>query len=332
MSLKKLLKLRIDSNIHICLCFFQILDLSFNRLRILEKTSFTHLPNLKYLYLHENVIQVIEEGTFSHLSGLEAIDLSINGLTTIPTELFSMPLLRNLYIRENNLNGLEAQLEKIAKPIIAPLVKLDVSACSLRRVPNFGILPNLNFLNLSHNSLRELKMQDFSPYCSLVWVDLNHTSVDPCECEITMDNFRMRSTRVILGEGGCNVPHSYKKPYCNQPSNESMIETAEYADCKANVKERELREASVFTWKIISACLGGFFVAFIGLLYLLHRRNVRQIERKLKQKKPPPSMPIVVKTPPIDNDNNTLPMTVMYSKEKEEDAHSDKLINVYDTS
>lgn len=40
----------------------------------------------------------------------QAIDLTTNGLTTIPRELFDLPLLRNLHVSHNNLYHLTYDL------------------------------------------------------------------------------------------------------------------------------------------------------------------------------------------------------------------------------
>lgn len=51
------------------------------------------------------MIQNVEPDTFSHLNELEAIDLATNALTTIPLELFDLPLLRNIYLNSNALGN-----------------------------------------------------------------------------------------------------------------------------------------------------------------------------------------------------------------------------------
>lgn len=84
---------------------FQVLDVSFNRIRDLNKHSFARYHDIKYLYLFENMIQNVEPDTFSHLNELEAIDLATNALTTIPLELFDLPLLRNIYLNSNALGN-----------------------------------------------------------------------------------------------------------------------------------------------------------------------------------------------------------------------------------
>lgn len=114
---------------------FQVLDASYNRIRELNNNSFARYTHIKYLYLNENMIQVIEATTFAQLTSLEvfflktnlffsinfeiliqfehlkAIDLSANGLTTLPMELFSLPLLRNIHASDNYLVNLHKDLQ-----------------------------------------------------------------------------------------------------------------------------------------------------------------------------------------------------------------------------
>lgn len=52
---------------------FQIFDLSVNRIGELTKKSFARYPDIKYLYLFENMVKHVENGTFAHLTNLEVI-------------------------------------------------------------------------------------------------------------------------------------------------------------------------------------------------------------------------------------------------------------------
>lgn len=54
-------------------CFFysQMLDISYNRIRELNKQSFARYSGIRLLYMFENMIRTIEDGTFSDLTDLE---------------------------------------------------------------------------------------------------------------------------------------------------------------------------------------------------------------------------------------------------------------------
>lgn len=190
------------------MCVFQVLDLSHNRIRELTRDSFSKYTDLKYLYVFENIVMEIEEGTFAQLTGLEALDLSHNGITTIPKELFNLERLRNLYVQGNKLLHLHIELAMVPKPIKAPLQIVNIASAYLMKVPDFGILPDLWQLNISGNPLLEINAEQFSPLCALNSVDFNETQVPNCQChalsrylkvrDVTVDNLVCDS--VPLGE------------------------------------------------------------------------------------------------------------------------------------
>ena len=140
------------------------------------------------------MINSIEDDSFAILLSLEALDLSGNGLHDVPPEVFNLPLLRNLYIADNSFTdrGFES-LQKVDKPMKAPLQILSIANNRLFKIPDFGILPELYKLNLSSNSMRDLTPQQFSPFCNIKEVDLNNTSMEKCRCdEVTRFLFRKR--------------------------------------------------------------------------------------------------------------------------------------------
>lgn len=130
------------------------------------------------------MINHIEDDTFSQLTSLEALDLNGNGLLNVPPEVFNLPMLRNLYMGDNSFSdrGFET-LDKIKKPFKAPLRILNIAKNRLSKIPDLGILPELYTLNISSNPMRDLKPQQFSPFCNIKEVDLNNTSMGNCQCE-----------------------------------------------------------------------------------------------------------------------------------------------------
>lgn len=148
----------------------------------------------------------IEEGTFKQLTGLEALDLSSNGLVTIPLELFNMNRLRNLYVHGNKLLHLNNDLVKVPKPIAAPLQIIDLANTYLYEIPNFGILPDLWKLNVSGNPLTKISADQFSPLCALTKIDFNDTEVPNCQChaltrylsnrDVVVDNLKCEQSTI----------------------------------------------------------------------------------------------------------------------------------------
>lgn len=116
----------------------------------MTRESFASLTNLRFLYMFENIIYHIEDDTFAKLVYLEALDLSGNALQQVPPDVFNLPLLRNLYIGDNNFKdqGFE-KVQELNKPLKAPLKILNIANNRLTKMPDFGVLPDLYVLNVS---------------------------------------------------------------------------------------------------------------------------------------------------------------------------------------
>lgn len=72
----------------------------------------------------------------------------------------------------------------MAKPIKAPLQLIELGYTKLSTIPDFGILPKLDLLNVTGNPLSEITPQQFSPFCSLKSIDIeNATDMEPCACQ-----------------------------------------------------------------------------------------------------------------------------------------------------
>jgi hypothetical protein len=126
------------------------------------------------------MITKIEPGTFSQLKQLETLDLSQNALREVPAEIFNLPSLRKLYLAENELKNVG--FSNITKPVKAPLIYLNIASTEIDKVPDFGILPDLLYMNLSFNNLTQLAPEQFAPLCQINHVDINKTNVGACQC------------------------------------------------------------------------------------------------------------------------------------------------------
>lgn len=126
------------------------------------------------------MILKVEAGTFAQLELLETLDLSSNGLRTVPPEIFNLPFLRKLYLADNELRN--EGFAGVKKPIKAPLVYMNLASTEIDRIPDLGILPELFHLNVSNNLLKQLTPEQFAPLCQIKYVDLNRTQVVGCQC------------------------------------------------------------------------------------------------------------------------------------------------------
>ncbi|XP_055602600.1 chondroadherin [Uranotaenia lowii] len=262
----------------------EIFDLSFNRIRDLNRQSFTRYPDVKYLYLFENMIQNIEEGTFSELTSLEAIDLSNNALKTIPLEFFRLPLLRNLYVAHNALLDLVQDMDRLQKPIAAPLQVLNLADCWLQRLPNFGIMPDLWQLNISFNPLVELTIDQFAPMCNLKSLDMNGTQTPICACQTITTELTARRTKIVSSNPHCTLLFSSEQSICAQEAEESLVSVApvrsEYQQCLEVRSSRKRDTEAKTAWFRISMAVLACIVVFSLILYYFHRRNVKNMKRK----------------------------------------------------
>lgn len=149
-----------------------------NSIVALSMQSFDRVSKLHALVLKANTISLISSGTFIHLTSLEILDLSQNNLGIVPSEIFNLPRLEILLMPSNHLNNFD--FSRIPRPIRAPLKSLDISNNSLTVVPNLGMLPKLDYLNLSNNKLKKAEPRDFSPFCRLATFDLTNAFEDQC--------------------------------------------------------------------------------------------------------------------------------------------------------
>lgn len=240
-----------------------MLDLSQNRIRELSKDSFSRYTDIKYLYLFENIIIEIENGTFSQMQGLEALDLSYNGLSTIPLELLFMDRLRNLYIAGNKLSRLDSDINTLTRPITSPFQILSLAETYITKIPKFGILPDLWQLNVSGNNLRELKFDQIQGLCGLRSVDFNNSHVPLCECRLLDVKLFERMVDVL----NLNCVPGYYPPNCAPVFDQNATDTQAALDYVRCLGVRQGREADVESrsrWLYIAASLFGFLIIFIG--------------------------------------------------------------------
>jgi Leucine-rich repeat (LRR) protein len=126
------------------------------------------------------MITKIQAGTFSSLTSLETLDLRTNGIRVVAAEIFNLPSLKKLYLAENEL-GIAGFIE-IKKPVAAPLIYLNIASTEVDRIPDLGLLPELETIILADNDLKNILPEQFAPFCELTFVDLNQTNIASCQC------------------------------------------------------------------------------------------------------------------------------------------------------
>uniref|UniRef100_D3TNL7 Hypothetical conserved protein n=1 Tax=Glossina morsitans morsitans TaxID=37546 RepID=D3TNL7_GLOMM len=249
----------------------EVLDLSFNRIKKLKRSSFQPYKNIKFLLLYENMIQSVEPGSFSYLTSLQEIDLSNNALMTIPLEIFQLPALRNLYVDSNDLMYLPSDLEALERPIQAPLEYLNIADCGLQDLPDLGILPKLWHINASLNPLMDLSIERFALMCNLKSVDLTRRELTPCQCQQVNNHLRVVEVKTkfvpvcleTLDGSKCPLPYNY------------TINSMDFLACKNSVKLAEKRSM----WLFVTGCAGGILSVLLIMWLCIHRRRKKSVKK-----------------------------------------------------
>ncbi|XP_030559372.1 carboxypeptidase N subunit 2 isoform X1 [Drosophila novamexicana] len=180
------------------------LDLSHNRISRLDRKLFEHTPQLRKLALAYNRLSVLDAATTASLASitnLERLDLSHNGLLTLPAELFSH--LNNLYqldISGNEFAVVPASIQQLGKSLLHlnlagnPLAKIDahsfqqlealrrlnISEIVMLRTIELGALqlPALEQLDCARNpKLERLELSDLRHSRNLTQLDISQNAL-----------------------------------------------------------------------------------------------------------------------------------------------------------
>ncbi|KAH8310229.1 hypothetical protein KR044_000125, partial [Drosophila immigrans] len=149
------------------------LDLSHNRIARLDRKLFEHTPQLRKLALAYNKLSVLDAATTASLASipnLQRLDLSYNGLLTLPNDLF--PTLHSLHILDisgNEFSVVPAVIRQLDKSLqqlnlaYNPLAKIEAQSFrqldALRRL-NISNLPMLRIIELGALKLPGLEQLD----------------------------------------------------------------------------------------------------------------------------------------------------------------------------
>ncbi|XP_066494733.1 toll-like receptor 13 [Tiliqua scincoides] len=141
-----------------------VVNASHNSIQRLPRRSFLHLPGLQILQLSWNKMRVIEDGAFENLTALWMLNLSCNRLTKLSKDVFQgLDSLTLLLLHNNNLS-------KIHPDTFSPLQNLHALQLQFNSLGSFEEviqslqrLTKVEKLNLCNNNLTSLKSSSWLP-------------------------------------------------------------------------------------------------------------------------------------------------------------------------
>ncbi|XP_049879619.1 toll-like receptor 4 isoform X2 [Pectinophora gossypiella] len=263
----------------------EILDFSDNKLQEIHSDTFSSYTSIKFLYLADNQIFNIDDDAFLYLTDLQCLDLSKNVILNLPPTILQLPSLRKLLLSGNPLIHMSLDTLASTKTIRAPLQHLDLSDCKIKQLPDWGLLPQLIFYNISHNPLTSLEAKHFAVMCNLGNLDLSKSidGIRLCELRPVVSWFQEKGVYFLLDD----YTKLNSKEFERCQSDDLGAYNATFQKCKSEYMLVENKRTSRRTWLTISGGLAGFLVGFILLLYLMHRHNVSQTKAASEKKTQP---------------------------------------------
>ncbi|KAL1490941.1 hypothetical protein ABEB36_011610 [Hypothenemus hampei] len=155
----------------------RMLDLSGNRIEIIDKNGLSTMPQIKRLFLNGNNLKRLEDGCLSGLEKLEILDVAANGLIHFGTKtLQEQKELRELSLGDNRLEYLHPEVFHSC----AHLKRLNLSSNTLAELLPGTLDSNqdLQSLDLSNNRLVKVHPGNFQKLQNLRYLDLTRNRLN----------------------------------------------------------------------------------------------------------------------------------------------------------
>ncbi|XP_053340085.1 leucine-rich repeats and immunoglobulin-like domains protein 1 [Clarias gariepinus] len=152
------------------------LDLSRNRLRLIEGLTFQGLSNLEVLKLQRNNISKLTDGAFFGLARMRTLHLDYNSLKEVNSgSLYGLQSLLHLHLSNNSIASFNPEGWRFCER----LRELHLGHNNLTKLAegSFVKLANLQTLQLSHNSISYIAEGAFRGLSSLRLLELEHNDI-----------------------------------------------------------------------------------------------------------------------------------------------------------
>uniref|UniRef100_A0A672SZG7 Leucine rich repeats and immunoglobulin like domains 1 n=1 Tax=Sinocyclocheilus grahami TaxID=75366 RepID=A0A672SZG7_SINGR len=152
------------------------LELSRNKLRLIEGLTFQGLSSLEVLKLQRNNISKLTDGAFWGLARMRVLHLDYNSLREVNSgSLYGLESLLQLYLSNNSISNFNPE----GWGFCERLRELNLSYNNLTKLSEGGFskLVNLNSLRLGHNSMSHIAEGAFRGLSSLRTLELDHNDI-----------------------------------------------------------------------------------------------------------------------------------------------------------
>ncbi|XP_048027874.1 leucine-rich repeats and immunoglobulin-like domains protein 1 [Megalobrama amblycephala] len=152
------------------------LELSRNRLRLIEGLTFQGLSSLEVLKLQRNNISKLTDGAFWGLARMRVLHLDYNSLQEVNSgSLYGLESLVQLYLSNNSISNFNPE----GWGFCERLRELNLSYNNLTKLSegSFAKLVNLISLRLGHNSISHITEGAFRGLSSLRTLELDHNDI-----------------------------------------------------------------------------------------------------------------------------------------------------------
>ncbi|XP_076845293.1 leucine-rich repeats and immunoglobulin-like domains protein 1 isoform X2 [Brachyhypopomus gauderio] len=173
------------------------LDLSRNRLRLIEGLTFQGLSSLEVLKLQKNSISRLTDGAFFGLARMRTLHLDYNNLREVNSgSLYGLENLLQLHLSNNSISSFNPE----GWTFCERLRELHLAHNNLTKLTegSFMKLVNLQSLHLSHNSLGHIAEGAFRGLSSLRLLVLDHNDISGAVEDATGAFVGLESLRTLV--------------------------------------------------------------------------------------------------------------------------------------